>query len=105
MLADVGSPDRSGIMSEAVVTSVVVAELLTGLPSLAAPVVPLRLAEPGAVGVPEMLHVMLAPAATDVGGTGTHVVVRPAGKPLMAQVADVAVSAGEAAFVHVNVPL
>ena len=92
-------------MSEPVVTTVVVAVLLTGLPSLVAPVVPFRVDEPGAVGVPEMLQVMLAPAATDVGGAGIHAVVRPAGRPLMAQVAAVAVSAGEAALVHVKVPL
>ena len=82
-----------------------VAVLLAALPSLVAPVVPERAAVPTVVGVPETVHVIDAPAATAVGGEGTHDVVRPAGKPLTAHVAAVAPSAGAAALEQVNVPL
>ena len=92
-------------MSEPVAPSVVVAVLLARLPSLVAPVVPFSVLEPVVVGVPETVQVILAPGATDVGGTGAHVEVRPAGKPVTAQAALVAVTAGAAAFVHVKVPL
>ena len=104
-VAVAGRPVRSGTTSEPVVAIVVVAELLAGLPSLVAPVVPVRLEVATVVGVPETVQVMTALAARLAAGTvGEHEVVRPAGKPLTAQVALVAAIAGEAALVHVKVP-
>ena len=105
IVAVAGKPDRFGVMSDAVVVSVIVAVLLDASPSLAAPVVAVRVLEPAAVGVPETVQVIAAPAATDTGGAGEHAVVRPAGKPANAQVATVAATAGAAEFEHVNVPL
>jgi hypothetical protein len=104
-VAVVGSPVRSGTMSEPLVASTVVAVLLAVFGSFAAPVVPVTAEELGAVGVPETVHVIEAPGATDAGGTGEHVVVRPAGKPVMPQLAAVAAIAGAAAFEQVNVPV
>jgi hypothetical protein len=92
-------------MSAPSTVSVALAALLLVLPSLLAPVVPDSVAAPCAVGVPETVHVMLAPGATDAGGTGEHVVVRPAGNPETAHVAAVAASAGAGALAHVNVPV
>ena len=92
-------------MSEPVVAIDVAAVLFVALPSLVAPVVPAIGLVATVVGVPETVQVIEAPAATAAGGTGTHDVVRPAGKPLTAQVAAVAPSAGAAALEHVNVPL
>jgi hypothetical protein len=105
MEAVVGKPDKSGAMSEPVAPSVAVAVLLAVLPSLVAPVVPVSVAEPGVVGVPLTVHVILAPGATLVGGAGTHEAVRPAGKPVTPHVAAVAATAGAAAFEHVKVPV
>ena len=102
--AVVGSPLRSGAMSEPVTASVDVAELLAELPSLLAPVVPVRVFEPTAVGVPETVHVIVAAAARVVGGVGEQLVVRPAGRPATLQVAAVAEAVADAAFVHVKVP-
>ena len=104
-VAVAGKPERSGVMSEPVIASAVVAVLLAALGSLEAPVVPVSVAFPTAVGVPETVHTIDAPAATVTGGEGTHVVINPTGNPLIAQVAPAAARAGEAAFEHVNVPL
>lgn len=100
-----GSADRSAIISAPVVVIDVDAVLFAGLPSLLAVVEPEIALVPTVVGVPDTVQVILAPVATLVGGAGTQLVVRPAGRPLTAHDADVAVSAGEAAFVHVNVPV
>ena len=59
-------------MSEPVAPIVAVAVLLAGLPSLVAPVVPVSVDEPVVVGVPETVQVILAPAATEVGGVGAQ---------------------------------
>jgi hypothetical protein len=99
-----GKPDKSGVMSEPAVAMTVEAVLLAELPSLVALVVPLTVDDPVAVGVPETVQTICAPAATEVGGVGVHDVVRPAGRPLTAQVALVAASAGEPAFEQVKVP-
>ncbi|MEZ5854626.1 MAG: hypothetical protein R3D67_07700 [Hyphomicrobiaceae bacterium] len=86
--------------------SVAVAELLAGLPSLVAPVVPLTSEDPDAVGVPVTVHVMTMPALSELTGVvGEHVALRPAGSPATEQVAFVAAMAGELALVHVYVPL
>ena len=103
-VAVAGSADRSAIISAPVVVIEVDAVLLAGLPSLLAVVVPEIALVPVAVGVPETVQVIAAPAATLAGGVGEQLVVRPAGRPLTAHVADVAVSAGDAALVQVNVP-
>ena len=71
-MADAGRPERSGTMSEPVAPMVAVPVLLATLPSLVAPVVPVNVDEPVVVGVPETVQVILAPAATDVGGVGAH---------------------------------
>ena len=92
-------------MSAPVVLRDVVAVLLAAFASLVAPVVPLSVAVPVAVGVPDTVQVMELPGATLVGGTGEHDVVRPAGKPATAQLADAAVKNGELPFEHMNVPL
>jgi hypothetical protein len=82
-----------------------VAVLLARLTSLVAPVLPARDALPTAVGVPETVQVMVALGATDAAGTVCeHTVVRPAGRPVTAQLALVAAIAGVAAFEQVNVP-
>ena len=104
-VAVAGSPERSGTISDPVTLSEAVAELLAGLPSLVAPVVPVSVLEPTAVGVPETVQVILAPAITLVGGTGAHTVLRPAGSPLTAQLAAAADCVAEAALVQTNVPL
>jgi hypothetical protein len=72
--------------------------------SLVAPVVPLTVNVPPVVGVPVTVHEMREAGATVVGGVGVHVVVRPEGKPVTAQEAAVAATAGGAALVHVYVP-
>lgn len=100
-----GRPETSGVMSEPVTATVVVAALFERLPSLPALVVPETVEDATVVGVPETVQVIFAPAATEVGGTGAHVVVKPAGSPLTAQVADDAAWVAAAAFVHVKVPL
>ena len=92
-------------MSEPVTVTVWVAVLLARLGSFDAEVVPDNIAAPTTVGVPETVHVILAPAATVAGGVGAHDVVSPAGSPLTAHDALVAAIAGNAAFEHVNVPL
>ena len=104
-VAVAGSPLRSGVISEPVTAIVVVAVLLAAFPSLVAPVVPVNVLEPGVVGVPETVHAILAPGATVAGGVGEQLVVNPAGRPLTAHVAFVAVTSGDAPFEHVNVPL
>ena len=92
-------------MSEPVVAIKAPAVLLAALPSLVAPVVPESVLEPGVVGVPETVHVTVAPAATVAGTAGAHDVDSPAGNPLTAHVALVALNAGAPALVQVNVPL
>ena len=101
----VGNPDTSGVISEPVNVIVVVAVLLAELPSLVAPVVPVRFAVAAAIGVPETVHVITPLGASVAGLLGEHTVVSPAGKPATAHVGDVAASAGATALVHVNVPL
>lgn len=91
-------------MSEPVTLSVAVAVLFAGVASLLAPVVPVNVELPGVVGVPETVHVIVAPGATLTGGTGEQTVVKPAGSPAMAHVAPVAVISGAAPFEHVKVP-
>jgi hypothetical protein len=89
-------------MSEPVTTSDAVAVLLAALPSLPAPVDPDSADVPTAVGVPETVHVIVAPGASEAAGTvGEQVVVKPAGRPAKAQLAPVAAIAGAAAFAHV----
>jgi hypothetical protein len=100
-----GRPERSGTMSEPLAASTVVAMLLAVFGSFDAPVVPLTVEELGAVGVPETVHVIVAPGATVVGGVGEHDVVSPEGKPVTPQLAAVAATAGAAAFEQVNVPV
>ena len=92
-------------MSEAVVAIDAVAMLLAVFPSLVAPVTPVSVLVPTAVGVPETLQVMAAPAATLTGGVGAHDVVKPAGSPATEQVAPVAAIRGAAPLEQVNVPL
>ena len=92
-------------MSAPLTASVVVAVSLAGLPSLLAPVVPVKVLEPVLIGVPETVQVIFAPAATLVGGVGAQEVLSPVGKPLMAQLAVVAVAVAAAALVQVKVPL
>jgi hypothetical protein len=104
-VAVVGRPVRSGTMSEPLAASVVVVVLLAVFGSFEAPVVPVTVDELVAVGVPETVHVIVAPGATETGGTGEHVVVRPAGKPVTPQLAAVAAMAGAAAFEQVKVPV
>ena len=91
-------------MSEPVTVTVRVAVLLALLPSFVAPVDPLSVEEPTVVGVPETVQVITPDGATEAGGVGVHDVVRPAGRPVTAQDAFVAVTAGAAAFEQVNVP-
>ena len=81
------------------------AVLFAGAPSLVAPVLPMSVLEPTVVGVPVTVQVMAAPGATLTGGVGEQEVVRPAGKPVTAHVADVAVTSGAPPFVHVKLPL
>lgn len=109
MLAVVGRPDKSTDMSEPVTAIDVVAELLPPVPvppllSLVAPVVPVTVTVPVAVGVPETVHEIVPDGATFVGGVGVQDVVKPAGRPDTAHVAFVAVTDGAAAFVQVKVP-
>ena len=92
-------------MSEPVTATVVVAVLFAVLLSLSALVVPVSVDEPTAVGVPETVHVILAPAATLVGGVGAQLVVKPAGSPATAHVAAAAACVADAEFVQVKVPL
>ena len=68
------------------------ATLLAGLPSLPAPVVPVTVVVPVAVGVPETVQLMALPGATDVGGVGEHVDVSPGGSAPTEQLAAVAMS-------------
>lgn len=100
-MAVVGNPDRSGTMSEPLIASVVVALLLAALPSFVAPVVPFRVEEPVAVGVPDTVQVIVAPGATVAGGVGEQSEVSPAGNPAIAQLALEAATAGALAFVQV----
>ena len=97
-------------MSDPTVAIVAVVELLPPvvvppLTSLVAPVVAVRVVEPGAVGVPETAHEMLAPAAIVAGVDGVQTpMVTPGGRPLTEQVAAVALAVAVAAFVHLSVP-
>jgi hypothetical protein len=104
-VAVAGKPDRSGVISEPVVVSVAVAVLLAATGSFVAPVVPLTVEIAGVVGVPVTVQRICAPGTTVDGGTGVHDVVRPAGRPVTAQLAAVAATAGAAAFLQTNVPL
>ena len=110
MLPVVGKPDRLMLMSEPDVATALVAVLLPPavvppLPSLVAPVVAVTVDEPGAVGVPETPHEMLAPAATVAGGVGVQTpTVTPGGRPEMEHVAAVALAVAVALLVHLTVP-
>ena len=75
------------------------------LMSLAAPVVSVSGAVPTAVGVPLTVQVMAAPIArvAVVGTAGLHTLVKPAGKPAIAQVAPMLASAVAAGAVLVQV--
>lgn len=79
--------------------------LLAAVPSLVAPVVPLSVDEPVAVGVPDTVHEIVPPGAIVAGGVGVQDDVRPAGNPVMEHAALDAVTAGDAAFEQVYVPL
>jgi hypothetical protein len=101
-------------MSEPVVTMVLVALLLPAavtppLMSLVEPVVSVSGEVPTAVGVPVTVQVMTAPMARVpvVGTVGEHKLLKPAGKPAIAQLVltlAAAVAAG-AVLVQVKVPL
>ena len=97
-------------MSDAVVTMAAVVELfppavVPPLVSLVAPVVAVSVVEPGAVGVPLTVQLMLAPAATVAGVDGVQVpIVTPGGRPLTEQVAAVALAVAVAELVHLSVP-
>lgn len=90
-----------GCMSEPVIVSVVVSELLPVLKSFDATVRPLSGNDPVTVGVPETVQTTDAPGATVAGVVGEQVVVRPAGKPERLQSTLVAAIDGAPAFVHV----
>ena len=84
----------------------VAAVLFATVASLLAPVVPLIVLVATAVGVPDTVQVIDAPGATLIGcGPGAQLTVSPAGSPLTAHVADVAVINGAAPLLQVNVPL
>lgn len=104
-VAVAGNPDRSGVISEPLTASVVVAVSLAGLLSLPAPVVPVSVLDPVLTGVPATVQVILAPAATVAGGVGEQVVLRPAGRPLIVHDAFVALAVAVAELVQVKVPL
>ena len=111
MLAVVGKPERSTLISEPTVAMDFVAELLPPEPvppltSLVAPVVAVTVLEPAAVGVPLTGQEMLAPMATVAGGKGEQVpTVTPGGKPATEQLAFVAAAVAPALLVHLIVPL
>lgn len=104
-MAVAGRPVKSGDTSEPTTASIVDAVSLAGFKSLEAPVVPLMVALPTAVGVPETVHVIDAPAANGVavGTVGEQLCVKPAGRPVTAQEAPMAAAAGAAALAHLNV--
>jgi hypothetical protein len=106
-VAVAGRPVRSGATSDPVTLIAVLAVLLATVASLVAPVEPLIGALPTAVGMPDTVHVMAPPGATgdDVGTLGEQTVLRPAGRPVMAQVAAVAAIDGVVALVQVKLPL
>ena len=110
MLADVGKPLRSILMSEPDTATACVAELLPPavvppLLSLAAPVTAVTVTLLVVVGVPLTAHEMLLPATTVAGGVGVQVpTVTPAGRPEIAHVAAVAAAVAEALLVHLIVP-
>lgn len=75
------------------------------LVSLVAPVEAVRVALPGAVGVPLTGQEMLAPIATVAGTVGVQVpIVTPAGRPDSEQVAATALAVAVALLVHLSVP-
>jgi hypothetical protein len=100
-------------MSEPAVTMEPVAVLFPPavtppLLSLVAPVVNVNGDVPTAVGVPVTLQVMTAPMPTVplVGTVGEHTLVKPAGKPAMAQVVLIlAAAVAVAELVHVKLPV
>ena len=105
-----GRLTMAGTMSEPVVAIEPVALLLPVVPvpplmSLAAPVVNVSGEVPTAVGVPLTVQVMAAPMArvAVVGTAGLHTVVKPAGKPAIAQVAPMLAAAVAAGAVLVQV--
>ena len=108
MLAVVGKPPRLMLMSDPAGDSVLVEVLLPPfvvppLASFDAPVTTLTVLGEADVGVPDTGQLMLAPAATAVGGKGVHApTVKPAGRPDTAHVAAVALDAP--ALVHKIVP-
>lgn len=98
-------------MSEPVTVMLAVPELLPPvvvppLVSLMAPVVVVAIVVPVAIGVPETVQLIEAPAAIVAGGVGVQVpTVTPAGSPVVVQVALVALAVAEELFVHRIVPL
>jgi hypothetical protein len=97
--------DLARAMTGSTMLIAAVAVLLDAIASLLAPVVPVTVLVPVAVGVPETVHVIAAPAATVVGGAGAHDDDNPVGNPVMAQVACVALTGDDATFVQEYVPL
>jgi hypothetical protein len=100
MLAVLGIPLNDGTRSEPAVVMLLVTWLLPPLvvpplPSFAAPVVNVSAAVPVAVGVPVTVQLMTAPTATVpvVGTPGVQLVVKPAGRPAMAQLAPMLAAA------------
>lgn len=74
--------------------------------SFVAPVVVVTVDVPVAVGVPETEQVIEAPAATVAGGVGVQVpMVTPAGRPVVEQVALVALAEAPELFVQRIVPV
>ena len=97
-------------MSDATVAMVSVVELLPPvvappLMSLMAPVVAVKVVEPGAAGVPLTVQLMLAPGATVAGVDGVQVpMATPGGKPLTEQDAAVALAVAVELLVQTSVP-
>jgi hypothetical protein len=105
-----GRLTMAGTMSEPVITiAVITIELVAvllplvvvpPLVSFAAPVVSVKAAVPAAVGVPLTVQVIAAPMArvAVVGTAGLHTLVKPAGKPAIAQVAPMLAAAAAVAL-------
>lgn len=88
-------------MSEPVTAIAAVAVLFATFGSLVAPVEPFSVEDPAVVGVPLTVQLIPAVGGNEVGGTGEHTDVSPAGNPAIAHDADIAIIAGDDALVHV----
>ena len=99
------------LISEPVVPSALVAvllppEVVPPFVSFVAPVVTVTVDVPVDVGVPVTGQLMLAPIATEAGGTGEHApTTRPAGNPDTAHDAFVAAAVAVALLVQMIVPV